>query len=50
MFHLSSKVFGPKEFVNPLGKLGNTGVIPSAEAHIEIMAAILNVASLIAKK
>jgi hypothetical protein len=50
MYHLSHKVFRPKEFVNPRSELRNTGVIPSAEAHIEIMAAILNVAFLIAKK
>jgi hypothetical protein len=43
MFHLSSKVFRPKEFVNPLVELRNTGIVFSAEVHTVIMAALLNV-------
>jgi len=50
MFHLSGKVFRPKEFVNPLGELRNTGIVLSTEVHIAIMAAILNLKSLFAKK
>jgi hypothetical protein len=50
IFHLSSKVFRPKEFVNPFVELRNTGIVFSAEVHTVIMAAILNLASSSAKK
>jgi hypothetical protein len=50
MFHLSSKVFRPKEFMNPLVELRNTGIVFSAEVHTVIMAAILNPVSSSAKK
>jgi hypothetical protein len=50
MFHLSRKVFRPKELVNPLSQSRNTGIILSPEVHITIMAAILSLASLFAKK
>jgi len=36
-FHLSSKVFRPKEFMNPFVELRDAGVVPSAETHEEIV-------------
>src|ERR1700730_851669 len=50
MLHLPRKVFRPKESVNPLSELRNTGIVSSPEVHIAIMAAILNLVSLFARK
>ena len=43
IFHLSRKILGPKEFVQPLFELRNTSVVPSAEVHTVIMIRILNI-------
>jgi hypothetical protein len=50
MFHQSSKVFRPKELVNPLVELRNTDIVSPAEVHTAIMVAIVNLASWFGKK
>lgn len=40
----------PKEFVNPFVELRNAGIVFSAEVHMVIMVAILNLMSSSAKK
>jgi hypothetical protein len=46
VFHLSSKVFRSKEFMNPFVELGDSGVVLSAETHMGGM----NLMSRFAKK
>jgi hypothetical protein len=50
MSHLSRKMFGPKELVNPLVELRNTNVVSPTEVHTVIMAEILSIAPWFGKK
>jgi hypothetical protein len=50
VFHLPRKVFGPQEFVNPLGELRKTGIVFSAVDHTVIMDVMLSLKSSFAKQ